>query len=98
MCCDSWGCKESDTTEQLNRTECLPTRTLKQIAAHNPWTISNTVLLWTELIPVGQGWQGESKCTFCTVRWAERTEYNALQRRLQDFKALLQSENAQDPD
>ena len=21
MCCDSWGCKESDTTEQLNRTE-----------------------------------------------------------------------------
>ena len=20
-CCDSWGCKESDTTEQLNRTE-----------------------------------------------------------------------------
>ena len=21
MCCDSWGRKESDTTEQLNRTE-----------------------------------------------------------------------------
>ena len=21
MCCDSWGCKELDTTEQLNRTE-----------------------------------------------------------------------------
>ena len=20
-CCDSWGCKESDTTERLNRTE-----------------------------------------------------------------------------
>ena len=21
MCCDSWGCKESDMTERLNRTE-----------------------------------------------------------------------------
>ena len=21
MCCDSWGCKESDTTERLNLTE-----------------------------------------------------------------------------
>ena len=23
-CCDSWGCKESDTTEQLNWTELMP--------------------------------------------------------------------------
>ena len=23
VCCSSWGCKESDTTEQLNWTECL---------------------------------------------------------------------------
>ena len=21
-CCDSWGCKESDTTEQLNQSSC----------------------------------------------------------------------------
>ena len=24
MCCDSWGRKESDTTEQLNRNEQYP--------------------------------------------------------------------------
>ena len=24
MCCNSWGCKESDTTERLNCTEGLP--------------------------------------------------------------------------
>ena len=23
MCCDSWGCKESDTTQRLNRTELI---------------------------------------------------------------------------
>ena len=23
MCCNSWGCKELDTTEQLNRTDFL---------------------------------------------------------------------------
>ena len=22
VCCDAWGCEESDTTEQLNLTEC----------------------------------------------------------------------------
>ena len=24
-CCSSWGCKESDTTEQLNNKRCRPT-------------------------------------------------------------------------
>ena len=23
MCCDSWGCKESDTTQRLKRTELI---------------------------------------------------------------------------
>ena len=23
VCCDSWGCKELDTTERLNRTELM---------------------------------------------------------------------------
>ena len=27
-CCGSWGCKESDTTEQLNRTESKGTQSI----------------------------------------------------------------------
>ena len=36
-CCDSWGCKESDTTEQLNWTEYT--------LSHNPQRKTNGLLL-----------------------------------------------------
>ena len=40
MCCNSWGCKESDTTEQLNSTECyiyfLGTSLIAQLVKNLP--------------------------------------------------------------
>ena len=40
-CCDSWGCKESDTTERLNWTS--PTQT-RNVVIDNPWGLSSSFL------------------------------------------------------
>ena len=39
-CCDSWGRKESDTTEQLNWTELKKTTYIKHISYHQPFFIA----------------------------------------------------------
>ena len=59
VCCDSWGCKESDMTERLNRTEptvvFLPGKSHGQrsLVGYSPWgckeldmTERLTLLLW----------------------------------------------------
>ena len=38
LCCGSWGCKESDTTEQLNWTELKPE---KKLIIHFKWLKNN---------------------------------------------------------
>ena len=38
-CCNSWGYKESDTTEQLNRTELNITELTRQVKTHNDDTL-----------------------------------------------------------
>ena len=43
VCCDSWGCKESDTTEQLNWTELNWTLSLAITLTHPPTFSANVI-------------------------------------------------------
>ena len=49
-CCSPWGCKESDTTKQLNNKHRVPTKTL---AGHRIIFIKNTQDLKVQLMHSG---------------------------------------------
>ena len=62
-CCDSWGRKESDTTEQLNWTElnqqyCFPDSSAGKESACNAWAAgSGSMPPWVGKIPCRRKWQ-----------------------------------------
>ena len=64
VCCGSWGCKESDTTEWLNWTEtCKKTSPSQTGVAGLPWTWWNAT--WT-------AWRCCTSILICLLNWSIR--------------------------
>ena len=55
LCCDSWGCKELDTTEQLNWTEypaCVYVVSVQLVVSDSLWLHGPARLLWPWNFPM----------------------------------------------
>ena len=84
-CCDSWGCKESDTTEWLNWTElkilwntfyftCEKTETLGIVII---WLLKKQLTRWDKLHKnFVKGNMCERKYEKICRRWGEKPDYN----------------------